>query len=72
MSSNNRTPASVLNAPTSVPVQVSEQRWDNRRARRHLALKPTDRVITIPRAFRQPATNIPHVRPADVVDGQES
>jgi hypothetical protein len=67
MSSNNRTPQSVLNAPDlPMPIVVSAQPGQNRAGRRHVFLdshghqSPMAASITIPRAARKPATNIPY------------
>jgi len=71
MSSSNRTPKSVLEAPTSTPVPVSLPLGiidgQNRHGRRHVPLdakgKPifeaTAASITIPKAARVAATNVP-------------
>ena len=69
MSSSNRTPKSVLEAPTSTPVPVSLPLGiidgQNRHGRRHVLLdshgKPIRMAasITIPKAARVAATNVP-------------
>ena len=68
MSHSARTSQSVLNAPTLTPVVVSAQPGQNRAGRRHVQLDvkghPLDikASYTIPKAARQPATNVPHVK----------
>ena len=68
MASSNRTPKSVLEAPHLIPVVVSEQHGQNRAGRRHVLLDGNGHAIdmkssiTIPKASRQPATNVPHVK----------
>ena len=71
MASNNRTPASVLNAPVSTPVQISTQSGRTRVERRHMTLSLDGKVMrpglglgktfTIPKAARKAATNIPFI-----------
>jgi len=69
MSSNARTPQTVLDAPTLTPVPVSVQLGiidgQNRHGRRHVTLDshghevPMAASITIPKAARVAATNVP-------------
>ena len=69
MSSNARTPQSVLDAPHLTPVMVSVQLGiidgQNRHGRRHVMLDEHGRTIrmaasiTIPKAARVAATNVP-------------
>lgn len=69
MSSNNRTPQTVLDAPSLTPVTVSGQSGQNRAGRRHVLLDAKGHPLnirasyTIPKAARQPATNVPYLRP---------
>lgn len=73
MSHNNHTPRSVLDAPMATPVVVSEQKGTPRRERRHVTLNPKGmrvrrglgKTVTIPKAARQPATNVPWVKAVD-------
>ena len=71
MASNNRTPASVLNAPALTPVQISTQSGRNRVERRHMTVSLDGKRIrpglglgktyTIPKAERRAATNVPYI-----------
>jgi hypothetical protein len=68
MSSSNRTPQTVLDAPHLTPVMVSVQHGLNRRERRHVTLNAKGervnpglgKTITIPKAARVAATNVPY------------
>ena len=72
MASNARTPQTVLDAPTLTPVPVSVQLGiidgQNRHGRRHVMLDEKGRditgaaSITIPKAARVAATNVPLTR----------
>jgi len=70
MSSHNNTPRTVLLADQPrTPVTVSAQPGQNRAGRRHVQLDVKGRPLdiktsyTIPKAARQPASNVPHVKP---------
>ena len=72
MASNNRTPKSVLNAPVLTPIPMSLQLGiidgQTRAGRRHVMLDekgheiPMAASITIPKAARVAATNVPLTR----------
>lgn len=62
MSSDNRTPVSVLNAPTRHPIQLGIINGPSRVDRRHVQYKRGGRTFLIPKASRQPATNVPLLR----------
>jgi hypothetical protein len=66
MSSDNRTPASVLNAPTLTPLQLSQRlgviNGPSRVDRRHVQYKRGGRTYLIPKASRVPAINVPLTR----------
>ena len=66
MSSHNRTPTSVLNAPTLTPIQLSLQlgiiNGPTRVERRHVQYRPRGKTFLIPKAARPPATNVPLLR----------
>ena len=59
MSSDNRTPESVLNAPVSRPLPISAQPGKNRLSRRHIHVAPTGKVSFIPKGQQEAATNVP-------------
>ncbi len=72
MSSHLNTPRTVLLADQPrTPVTVSAQHGQNRADRRHVPLdvkgKPIFKAgaatLTIPKAARRPASNVPHVKP---------
>lgn len=62
MAHHGSTPLSVLAAPLLEPRWVHEHTGPNRFARRHFFTK-TGALRTIPKALRQPATNVPYVKP---------
>ena len=69
MAHHNNTPRAVLLADQPrTPLVVSTQSGQNRAGRRHLMLdvkgRPVDvkHFYTIPKAARQPATNVPYVK----------
>ena len=64
MSSHNNTPRTVLLADQPrTPVTVSAQPGQNRAGRRHVKHQAKGKTFLIPKAARQPASNVPHVKP---------
>ena len=59
MSSNNRTPASVLNAPLPTVSVISTQAGLNRKSRRHVQFRSNGKVFLIPKAQREASSNTP-------------
>jgi hypothetical protein len=84
MSSNARTPQTVLDAPTLTPVMVSVQLGiidgPTRRERRHVTLNAKGervnpglgKTLTIPKAARQPASNVPHVKTPKILRSKKA
>lgn len=62
MAYHNSTPASVLNAPGQTVIVVSEQKYTNRAARRHVVTSEGKRIRT-PKAVQAPALNEPYRKP---------
>lgn len=60
--SHNSTPESVLNAPEQTVKYIHENTGSNRRDRRHGYTK-TGKHYIIPKAYRDPATNVPYRKP---------
>jgi len=62
MSSDNRTPKSVLNAPVSTPLPISAQPGKNRLSRRHIYVRRNGAASFIPKGQQDAATNVPFER----------
>jgi hypothetical protein len=52
----------ILDAPQLAPVVISFQTGQSRAERRHVRYTAKGQVYLIPRADRQPATNVPYLR----------